>query len=875
VPFRENRGQAKACPTKSVKLAWQTLEIAMKNENGTTDSLTRRSLLGQAVGAAGILSALEAAGQANAQAPAGGGRGPRVRDSFDFGWKFFKGDAPGAQQPDFADASWKDVDLPHDFSIEGPFSENAPAKGQGGFLPTGVGWYRKHFSIPESYRDRKVGIEFDGVYQLSEVWINGQYLGRRPYGYIGFLYDLSPHLNYGGDNVIAVKADNSHQPNCRWYSGSGIYRHTWLLVTNQVHVAHWGTFVTTPQVDMGSAIVEVKTTVQNESRSAAACRVTSTILDRDGNPAEGAQVSESKSIAANGEYEFVQQIRVVQPSLWSTDSPYLYKVRTSVMDQGSDSYDTVFGIRRTEFDVDRGFLLNGKQVRLNGVCVHHDGGAVGTAAPERVWERRLEILKAMGCNSIRTAHNPYAPEFLDLCDKLGFMVMNEVFDEWKQNKTANGYGPYFDEWSERDVTSFVRRDRNHPSVLLWSAGNEIGEQVATNGVEMVKRLVDIFHREDPTRPVTMGCDRIAANLTGREVGTPPEFLALLDVVGYNYSDRRRERAEKYYSDDRHAFPQRKFIGTENGSLGGARGDYSELVPATPGAASRRRSNRGTDFEQLWKFRRIYEYVSGDHMWTGIDHLGEAQWPSKGSGAGVLDTCAFAKDGYYFCQSQWTDKPMVHLFPHWNWKGKEGDVIPVLCYTNCDTVELFVNGKSFGVQGYWFPRVGYWPRQEGGGRSTVPRTTSDLHLTWTVPYQPGTLKAVGTKDGKVVVTEEIATTGTPAAIALSVDRDVIAADRRDVAHCTVKILDAQGRVVPVADNEVAFAIQGEGRIIGVDNGNLASDEDYKGNRRKAFNGLCLAMVQSTAKPGRIQLTAASPGLKSSSVTITTSEAQRPA
>jgi len=829
----------------------------MKNEK---DFPTRRSLLGQAVGAVGIASVL-------AQAQGGRG-GPRLRDSFDFGWKFFQGDVPGAQEPGFADASWKDVDLPHDFSIGGPVTENAPARGQGGYLPTGIGWYRKHFTIPESYSGRKVSIEFDGVYQLSEVWINGQYLGKRPYGYIGFYYDLTPHLKYGGDNVIAVKADNSHQPNCRWYSGSGIYRHTWLLVTNQVHVAHWGTFVTTPQVDMDAAIVQVKTRVQNESQSAAACRVTSTILDRDGNPAEGAQVSESKIIAANGEYEFVQQIRVTQPNLWSLDNPYLYKVRTSVMDQGSDSYDTVFGIRRIDFDVDRGFLLNGKQVRLNGVCLHHDGGSVGAAVPERVWERRLETLKAMGCNSIRTAHNPHAPEFIDLCDKLGFMVMNEVFDEWKQNKTANGYGPYFDQWSERDVTDFVHRDRNHPSVLLWSAGNEIGEQVATNGVEMLGRLVEIFHREDPTRPVTMGCDRIAANLTGREVGTPPEFLALLDVVGYNYSDRRRERAEKYYSDDRHAFPKRRFIGTENGSLGGVRGDYSELVAASAGAASRRRNNRGTDFEQLWKFRRIYDYVSGDHMWTGIDHLGEAQWPSKGSGAGVLDTCGFEKDGYYFCQSQWTDKPMIHVFPHWNWKGKEGEVIPVLCYTNCDSVELFVNGKSFGVESYWFPRVGYWPRQEGGGRSTVPRTTSDLHLTWTVPYQPGTLKAVGTKDGKVVAEVEVATVGEPAAIALSADRDAIAADRRDVAHFTVKILDAQGRTVPTADNEVTFEIQGEGKIIGVDNGNLASHEDFKGSRGKAFNGLCLAIVQSTAKPGRIQLTATSPGIKSSSVAITT-------
>ena len=383
------------------------------------------------------------------------------------------------------------------------------------------------------------------------------------------------------------------------------------------------------------------------------------------------------------------------------------------MDQALPTRTTrLLGFGGAEFDVDRGFLLNGKHVRLNGVCLHHDGGSVGAAAPERVWERRLEILKAMGCNSIRTAHNPYAPEFLDLCDKLGFMVMNEVFDEWKQNKTANGYGQYFDEWSEKDITSFVRRDRNHPAVLLWSAGNEIGEQAAANGVEMVKRLVDIFHREDPTRPVTMGCDSIAANLTGREVGTPPEFLAVLDVVGYNYSDRRAKRAETYYSDDRRAFPQRRFIGTENGSMGGARGDYSELVPASSGAAPRRRGTRGTDFEQLWRFRRIYEYVSGDHMWTGIDHLGEASWPSKGSAAGVLDTCGFEKDGYYFCQSQWTDKPMVHVFPHWNWKGKEGDVIPVLCYTNCDTVELFVNGKSFGVQGYWFPRVGYW-RPDGG------------------------------------------------------------------------------------------------------------------------------------------------------------------
>ncbi|MGA2723556.1 MAG: sugar-binding domain-containing protein [Bryobacteraceae bacterium] len=858
----------------------------MQNENGMADSLSRRSLLGQAVGAAGVLSALGSTGRGDAQTPAqappaGGGRGGAGRgggglggggrkSTFDFGWKFFKGDAPGAQQPNFADGSWQDVDLPHDFSIEGPFDENAPAKGQGGYLPTGIGWYRKHFNIPESYSGRKVLIQFDGVYQLSEVWINGQYLGKRPNGYIGFSYDLSPHLKYGGENAIAVKADNSKQPNCRWYSGSGIYRHTWLLVMGQLHVAEWGTFVTTPKVEMDFAMVEIKVRVQNEGSSPVECRLTNTIMDRDGNVAEGAQVTEVKNIAANGEAEFVQQIRVDQPNLWSLESPYLYQVRTSVMGEGrggGDSYDTTFGIRKVEFDLDRGFLLNGKHVRLNGFCLHHDGGSVGAAVPERVWERRLEIMKAAGFTSIRTSHNPYAPEFLDLCDKVGFLVMNEMFDEWKQNKTANGYGNYFDEWSERDLTAFVRRDRNHPSVLLWSLGNEIGEQAAVNGVEVLKRLADIIHKEDTTHFTTMGCDRIGANLTGREVGTPPEFLALLDVAGYNYFDRRAKRAETYCSDDRHDFPKRKFIGTENSSIGGVRGDYSGLVPTSGGPAPRRRNDRGTSAEMLWRFRRTYEYVTGDHMWTGIDHLGEAQWPSKGSGAGVIDTCGFPKDGYYFYQSQWTDKPMIHVFPHWNWKGKEGDVIPVLCYTNCDSVELFVNGKSFGEQGYWFPRVGYWPEQPGG-RASAPRTTSDLHLTWTVPYQPGTLRAVGRKGGKVVLETEVSTTGEPAAIELSVDRDTIAADRRDVAHFTVKILDAQGRVVPTADNKVDFEIQGEGKIIGLDNGNLASNEEFKGKSRKAFNGLCLAIMQSTAMAGRIQLTATSPGLKSSSVAITT-------
>ena len=545
-----------------------------------------------------------------------------------------------------------------------------PPRRAGGYLPTGIGWYRKRFSIPESYRDRKVSIEFDGVYQLSEVWINGQYLGKRPYGYISFSYDLGPHLKYGGDNVIAVKADNSLQPNCRWYTGSGIYRHTWLLVTNQVHVADWGTFVTTPQVDMNAATVQIKTRVQNEGKGDAKCTLATSILDRDGKAIQTAEASQT--IAANGgEYEFVQQVRVDKPNLWSLGESLSYTRCAARCGTSAELW--MYTTRRSAsakptFDVDKGFLLNGKQVKLNGVCLHHEAGSVGAAVPERVWERRLEKLKAMGCNSIRTAHNPHAPEFLDLCDKLGFMVMNEMFDEWKQNKTRYGYGLYFDEWSERDVTSFVRRDRNHPSVVLWSAGNEIGEQVATNGVEMVKRLVGIFHREDPTRPVTMGCDRIAANLTGREVATPPEFLEILDVAGYNHWGRRRERAEKYYSDDRHAFPKRRFIGTENGVMGGVRGQAFVPITVAPGVVVAGSANRGTDVEQSWRFTRIYDYATGDHMFAGIDFIGESVWPAKNSSSGVLDTCGFEKDGYYFYQSQWTDKPMVHLFPHWNRNG---------------------------------------------------------------------------------------------------------------------------------------------------------------------------------------------------------------
>lgn len=843
----------------------------MPEDDGLGPLLTRRDLLAQAARGAVLVSASPYLAQAQALL-SHGNFSPRTRDSFDFGWKFLKGDVPGAQQPTFSDASWRDVDLPHDWSIEGPFGEKEPASGAGAYLPTGVGWYRKKFRLSEAYRNKVVVLEFDGVYQNSEVWINDQHLGLRPYGYIPFAYELTPHLNFSSENVVAVRVDNSRQTNCRWYSGSGIYRHTWLLSTYPLRVAYWGTFVTYPRVSKESATIEVKTKIVNSLKASFQCLLATSILDKDGNTvqAQGA----SQEVPANGEYEFVQQMVIGKPNLWSPANSYLYKVRSTVHESGRvvDVYDTPIGIREAVFDTNRGFLLNGEHIKLNGVCIHHEAGSVGAAVPERVWERRLEILREMGCNAIRTSHNPYAAEFLDLCDRMGFLVMAEAFDEWKvpKGQIRYGYSLYFDEWHERDLKNFLHRDRNHPSIVLWSAGNEIGDQAAPDGAETLRGLLKIFHAEDPTRPVTAACDRIASDpLSNR---ARPEFLALLDIVGYNYVDRWRDRAEKYYSIDRAAFPQRRFIGTESGGMGSIRGDYRSLFKSGASATPARflfQENRRIDVEELWQFVSTYDYVAGDFMWTGIDYLGEALWPMKGASAGVLDTCAFKKDGFYFYQSQWTEKPMLHLFPHWNWKGKEGQTIPVTCYTNCDTVELFLNGRSFGVKGYEFPRLGMEGRYGNyPPRAKVLRTTADLHLTWDLPYEAGTLRAVATKDGTIVDTVEVSTAGEPAGISLSVDRRKIAADRHDVAHVAVKVRDEQGRIVPIAENEITFDLQGEGKLIGVDNGDPQSHASYKTNRRKVFNGLCLAIVQSTAIAGQIRITASSPTLRSDSLTIAT-------
>jgi len=778
------------------------------------------------------------------------GASPRARINLDAGWKFSLTDTVGADRAPFDDSRWRTVHLPHDWSIEGDFDEKAPTGGGGGYLPTGVGWYRKHFLSPKTAAGASVWIEFEGVYQNSDVWINGHHLGQYPNGYMSFYYDLTPWLGKG-QNVLCVRVDNSLQPNSRWYSGSGIYRHVWLHVADRLHVAQWGTYITTPRADRESADVVVKTTIDNREPAERDAILRLTLSDT-----AGQVVGRTESpfhIGAAGEKVVEQKITVNAPSLWSPRDPHLYTLRTSIVrgNKPVDSVTDVFGIRTIHYDADSGFLLNGRRVKMNGVCLHQDAGCLGSAVPMAVWESRLRLLKEMGCNAIRTSHNPESPELLDLCDRMGFLVMDEPFDEWKVGKVKYGYHNYFDKWAQTDLTTFIHRDRNHPSVVLWSAGNEIGEQKQERGDTVLAALIATFHREDPGRPVTTANDDIAADNGSARL----PFLRMLDIVGYNYMDRWHERRELFNSPDRQDHPEWKMIGTESVSIPGVRGQ-------PPGLSSVIRA------EQLWKFVSLHDYMIGDFMWTGIDYLGEARWPNKNSGSGVIDLCGFPKDGYYFYQSQWTDKPMIHICTDWNPGGKEGKVVPLIVFTNCDTVELLVNGRSFGIQCLQFPRPGnsgawnkydHWP---------VAITTGDLHMAWTIPYEPGVVRAIGRKGGKVVCEEEIRTTGAPAAIRLLPDRNVLRADDQDVVQVKIEVVDKDGHPIPDAANGVELSVEGAGSLIGLDNGDPRDHTPMKSSRRNVFHGLALAVIQSrlAGRTGIIRVTAGSPGLTGATLEI---------
>jgi beta-galactosidase len=783
----------------------------------------------------------------------------RQRLSMDPGWRFTLGDPAGAEQPKFDDHQWRALDLPHDWSIEGTPREDAPGGGRVGYYPMGIGWYRKSFRLPADARSREVWLEFDGVYMNSDVWINGVHLGRRPYGYISFAYDIAKHV-LPGVNVVAVRVDNSRQPSSRWYTGSGIYRHVWLTIADRLHVGHWGTYVTTPRADSAGAEVVVRTRVENDDGKARRGVLRTVALDSAGR--EVARTETPFSLEAGRRTELEQLLPVASPRLWSVETPTMYSLRSIVRDGGRDAdvATTSFGIRAIQYDKDRGFLLNGRQIKMRGVNLHHDAGGLGAAVPELIWLRRLETLKAMGANAIRTSHNPPAPEFLDLCDRLGFLVMAEAFDEWTIGKVPGGYHNYFAEWSERDAADFVHRDRNHPSVVLWSAGNEIGEQTTPNGVEVLRKLVDVFHREDPTRPVTTGNDNIAAD------GHPTtlEFLDSEDIVGYNYVDRWRERRELFATQDRHDHPDWKMIGTESGSIFES---FDEQYSLGPDSTVVRPNYISGMFqaERLWKWVTLHDYFAGSFMWTGIDYLGESTWPFKGFPSGAMDITGHPKSSYYLYQSLWTDRPVMHLFPHWNWPGRVGQVIPVLAYTNCNIVELFLNDRSLGEKRIEFPAQGTSGGWNTYAQPVVNPTTSDLHLNWDVPYEPGVLRAVGKRrDGTVACNDEVRTVGPAAAIRISADRDTITSSPGDVALITFEVVDSAGTTVPTAGDMVRFTVSG-GSIAAVDNADLRDHDPYQADRRHAFNGRGLVILRGE-KLGVLRVTASADGLRSASVSV---------
>jgi beta-galactosidase len=768
----------------------------------------------------------------------------RQKINMDADWKFSFTDTLGAEGPGFNDAGWRNIRLPHDWSIEGDFDEKAATGGGGGYLPTGVGWYRKRFFLPAEAVGKSVWIEFEGVYQNSDVWINGHHLGHYPNGYMSFCYDLSTFIQKGS-NTLCVRVDNSFQPNSRWYSGSGIYRDVWLHIADPLHIGHWGSYITTSHVDKFSAGVVVRTTIGN--RTAAGQHAILQLIVADTSGRELARTESKFQVAGGKEQTVEEQMKVGTPVLWSPENPYLYTLRSKILDGGRTMDETTetFGIRTIRYDADSGFLLNGERVKMKGVCLHQDGGCVGSAVPRAIWVSRLRTLKEMGCNAIRTSHNPGSPALLDLCDRMGFLVMDEPFDEWRIGKVRWGYHNYFDEWAQTDLVAFIHRDRDHPSVVMWSAGNEIGEQKQPGGDTVLASLIATFHREDPTRPVTTANDDIAAD---NGAATLP-FLQLLDIVGYNYMDRWHQRRELYNSEDRHDHPDWKMVGTESVSIPGVRGE-SPALPAV------------TRAEQLWKYVSLHDHIIGDFMWTGIDYLGEARWPNKNSGSGVIDLCGFPKDGYYFYQSQWTNEPMIHICTDWNPAGKTGKVIPVIVFTNCDSVELLLNGRSFGVQCLEFPRPGNsgaWNRYD---RRPVGVTTGDLHLAWTVPYEPGELRAVCRKGGRVVCEQVVHTSGAPAAIRLIPDRSVIRPDGRDAALVKIEVIDKNGNPVADAANRVELSVEGPGDLVGLDNGDPKDHTPMRRGGRSVFHGLALGVVQSQVsdKAGIIRIRAVSPGLE---------------
>lgn len=800
------------------------------------------------------------------------------RIAFDQGWKFRIGKSLGWEVPSLDDSSWRTLDLPHDWAIEGDFHVQNPSGSVGGALPGGVGWYRKHFTIEDADGTTRYYIDFDGVFMNSSVYLNGHLLGTRPYGYVSFRYDLTPYLNKNGENVLAVCVDNSKQPNSRWYSGCGIYRHVYLVRKQNLHIANWGVFARA-ELQKHVAQIDVDVDLENHQRKPCPVHLCYSIID-----ANGKVVSQTKAsfVAKVGKTTVCKKLSLRNPNLWSVDKPYLYNLKVEVLTEKSivDKQDLSVGLRSFRFDSQTGFWLNGTNLKINGVCLHGDMGCLGTAVNEDAIHRQLSMLKEMGANAIRCAHNPPAPELLNMCDSMGLLVMDESFDSWLNGKTLFDYSKYFANWYERDLRDMVLRDRNHPSIIMWSIGNEVLEQWNTNRHETVsldlvnielnkkrdasllsdiressnttltKKLVSIVKQMDGTRPVTAGCNEVS----------PQNHLfksEALDVIGFNYHHQEVKNVP-------HDFPGKPFLLTESVSALQTRGYYvmpSDSIYCLPGKArpymnptfmcsayDNMQTSWGSIHEATWDVVKHTPYCSGQFIWTGWDYIGEPTpfaFPARSSYFGIIDLAGFPKDVYYMYQSEWTDKDVLHLFPHWNWI--EGQTVDLWCYySNADEVELFINGVSKGV------------RKKG---------KHDYHVIWRVKYQPGEIRAVSRKNNKVVKESIIRTAGTPDHVRLVPNTTTLVADGRSLSFVTVEIVDKDGILCPLAENQVFFSLEGKAKIVGVDNGCQMSMERFQANHRKAFFGRCLVVIQADKETSTVTLSAKSVGLGAGIAKIT--------
>lgn len=818
----------------------------------------------------------------------GTGNNVNDRESFNEGWSFYlqsPSDTTDYAAVSFDDSEWRRLDLPHDWAIEGSFSEENPSGTGGGALPGGTGWYRKVFKTPENMKEGEhLFVDFDGAYMNASVYVNGHLLGTRPYGYASFSYDMTPYLNQDGDNVIAVKVDNAEQPNSRWYSGCGIYRNVWLRHTSGVFMPLWGQHIVPEVNGNGSGTIEISTEVENTTGKSVEAKVITGLISPDGK--EVAKSESPLNIGSGAKGVCNQKLSVDKPVLWSVESPRLYKVVTKIVVDGKTTgvYESKTGFRTLAFDSKEGFSLNGKKMKIRGVCLHHDAGALGAVVNRRAIERQLEIMKEMGANAIRVSHNPPAPELLELCDSMGLMVMDETFDMWRKKKTEHDYARYFNEWHEKDLRDLVVRDRNHPSIIMWSIGNEVLEQWSHadadtlsleqanlilnfgHGKEMLaaekgelsvnslltKKLADMVRELDTTRTITAGCNE-------PDPGNHLFRSGALDVIGYNYHD-------KWFDKVPSNFPGKPFIVTESVSALMTRGYYrmpSDSVFIWPERwdkpfydASFSCSSYdnchvpwGSTHEKSMADVENNDFISGQFVWTGFDYLGEPTpfgWPARSSYFGIVDLAGFPKDVYYMYQSQWRpDKNVLHLFPHWTWTP--GQTVDMWAYyNNADEVELFVNGKSQGVR-----------KPEPG----------KYHSAWRVKYEPGTVEIVSRKNGREVERRSISTAGEPYAVRLTPDRNTIHADGKDLSYVTVEIIDKEGNLCPLADNEVKFTVSGAGHNVGVDNGSPISLEPFKSDKRKAFYGKAMLIVQSDKKSGNIEIKASSDGLKEGKVSLT--------